>query len=362
MKRIFSMLLCIYMLIGMVNVPAAAASAVSIFNVTVENPKAGAKPAETASVPDSASTYVTDVEWVGTFDNNGYFMKGKTYVVRVTVRIKEGTDKYIKFVSGKAKINGSNANVIEISDDKQQAVITRTLAEGINTGVLSELVHGPNADADVNLITISIPEPAAGELPSKTASLQEGAKTTVSNVEWSGRFSHDGTFISGAKYTVKFKVVIKSEYLQDKYTLTDASKITVNGNRAAVKKENNREAYVTYTFTTPIPAGQIDMSYVLTKEQADHYFVDYHNDDLIFNDEFVDYIMDNPYVFGLDMPLDRYLANAHNYKDPEYQLGYIKRILLDYEKNAQYSGSFAEWCHELKAIPHNSHFYLLMPK
>ncbi len=74
------------------------------------------------------------------------------------------------------------------------------------------------------------------------------------------------------------------------------------------------------------------MSYVLTKEQADHYFVDYHNDDLIFNDEFVNYTMDNPYVFGLDMPIDRYLGTAYDYKKPEYQLSYIKRILFDYEK------------------------------
>ena len=63
------------MLLGMVNVPVMSASAVSIFNVTVEEPKAGAKPAETASVPADASTYVTDVEWEGTFDSNGNFMK-----------------------------------------------------------------------------------------------------------------------------------------------------------------------------------------------------------------------------------------------------------------------------------------------
>ncbi len=346
MKRVTGIFLCICMLLGMAGVPVMAASAVSIFNVTVEEPRAGAKPAETASVPEDASTYVTGVEWKGTFDQNGNFMKRKTYIVRVTVRIKDGMDKYIKAVSGKAKINGAGANVIEISEDKQQAVVTRTFAEGINTGDLSGLIN----DADVNIITISVPEPVHGQLPSKTASLQEGAKTTVSNVEWTGRFSHDGTFISGAEYMVKFKVVIKSEYKEDSYTLKDASKITVNGKQATVKKENNREAYVTYKFKTPIPEGQIDMSYALTKEQADHYFIDNHNDDLIFNDDFVDYIMDNPYVFGLDMPLDRYLANAHNYKDPEYQLPYIKRILLDYEKNAQYSGGFAEWCHELKEL------------
>ena len=141
-KRVFSMLLCVCMLMSIASIPAMAATAVNTFNVTVEEPKAGAKPAETASVPENASTYVTGVEWKGTFDKNGNFMKGKTYIVRVTVRVKEGTDKYIQFVSGKAKINGANANVIEISDDKQQAVITRTLAVGLNTGALSELVHG----------------------------------------------------------------------------------------------------------------------------------------------------------------------------------------------------------------------------
>ncbi len=217
------MVLCLCMLIGMV----------SIFNVTVEEPKAGAKPSETASVPEDASVYVTGVEWEGTFDKNGNFMRKKPYIVRVSVRIKEGQDKYIKFVSGKAKINGANANVIEISDDKQQAVITRMLTEGINTSVVSGLLN----DADVNIITISVPEPVAGQLPSKAVSLQERAKTTISDVEWTGRFSHDGTFIAGAEYSVKFKVVIKSEYKEDSYTLKDASKITVNGKQATVKKK-----------------------------------------------------------------------------------------------------------------------------
>ena len=345
MKRIFSILLCICMFLCAVNVPTMAATAVSIFNVTVEAPKAGAKPAETASVPETASTYVTDVEWKGTFDKNGNFMKGKTYVVRVTVRIKDGQDKYIKAVSGKAKINGMTANVVEISADKKQAVITRSLSEGINTGALSELLDA----ADVNIITISVPEPVAGQLPSKTASLQERAKTTVSEVTWTGRLSNDGTFIAGAEYTAKFKVVIKSEYKTDSYTLKDASKITVNGKQATVRKENNREAYVTYKFTTPIPEGQIDMSYVLTKEQADHYFVDNHNDEIIFNQEFVDYLKENAAFTNKTAPVDLYMSVYYNKFDPEYQLGYIKRVLIDYDIGPD-GGEFPEWSHELEEV------------
>ncbi len=343
-KRIFGIVLCICTLVGIICISATAASPVNVFNVTMDEPTIGGKPADTASVPESASTYVTDVQWKGKFDSKGRFVKGQVYIVNITVRIKDGLDMYIQKDGGKATINGTKATLGNVSADKQQAVISRSFSMLTVDG--ASLLQ----KSDVNIITISFSEPVAGQLPSKTATLQKDAKTTVSDVTWSGRFSHDGTCIAGEEYTVKFKVVIKSEYKEDSYTLKDASKITVNGKQATVKKENNREAYVTCNFTTPIPEGQIDMSYVLTKEQADHYFVDNHNDDLIFNDEFVDYTMDNPYVFGLDMPLDRYLANAHNYKKPEYQLSYIKRILLDYEKNAQYSGGFAEWTHELKEL------------
>ena len=108
-------------------------------------------------------------------------------------------------------------------------------------------------DVDVNLITITVPSPVAGHLPSKTATLQENAKTVVSNIGWRGRLSHDGTFIAGTEYTAIFKVVIKSEHKDVSYTLTDQSKITVNGEQSKVRKENNREAYVTHTFKTPIP-------------------------------------------------------------------------------------------------------------
>lgn len=342
-KRIFSMLLCICMLVGIINLPTLASTAVDTFDVTVEEPLAGALPSDTASLSETASAFVKSVEWTGKLDSKGRFVKGQVYKVSVTVGIKDGLDAYIKS-GGKATVNGKKAVIGSISADKKEAVISSTFTIFKTNVNVEEIIK----KADVNLITLTVPSPVAGELPSKTASLQEGAKTVVSNIDWIGRLSHDGTFIAGAKYTAIFKVVIKSEYKSDSYTLTDASKITVNGKQAPVRKENNREAYVTYEFTTPIPEGEIDMSYVLTKEQADHYFVDNHNDEIIFNQEFVDYLKKNFAFKNESYPVDMFMSSYYNKADPEYQLGYIKRVLIDYDPAE--SGQFPEWSHELEEV------------
>jgi len=342
--RVLSMLLCICMLAGMISVTTNAATAVTKFTITMDKPSIGGMPADTASVPETESTYVKDVSWKGKFDSRGRFVKGQAYIVSITVGIKDGQDKYIQKSGSSATINGEKATVSSVSADKKEAVITKmySVLSVDGAAILEKL------DVDVNLISITVPSPVAGQLPSKTATLQDNAKTVVSNIEWRGRLSHDGTFIAGTEYTAIFKVVIKSEHKDVSYTLTDQSKITVNGEQSKVRKENNREAYVTHTFKTPIPEGQIDMSYVLTKEQADHYFVDNHNDEVIFNQEFVDYLSENFAFKNETAPVDIFLSSYYNRADPEYQLGYVKRILIDYDIGD--GGGFAEWCHEMEEV------------
>ncbi len=127
MKRAVSTILCLCMLVCTLTVTVGAATIVNIFNLTVTAPVVGEKPSYTASLPATASTYVTQVRWEGEFDADGKFMAGKNYTVYATVRVKDGIDKTIKVVKASTiKVNGQVANISDFSSDKRQAVLSYT--------------------------------------------------------------------------------------------------------------------------------------------------------------------------------------------------------------------------------------------
>ena len=126
MKKLLSTILCLCMLLSILPTNVFATN-ITIFNVTVKEPKTGEELSYEASVPETASTYVTKVEWNGELDDSGKVTYGK-YEVRVTVRIKDGMDdKYIKVPSkDTVKVNGKSAKLKEVTDDKKQAVVVYT--------------------------------------------------------------------------------------------------------------------------------------------------------------------------------------------------------------------------------------------
>ncbi len=127
MKRSLSAILCFCLLACILAVTVAAATVVNIFNLTVDEPVVGQMPSNTASLPETASTYVVSVRWEGELDADGRFMAGKDYTVYATVRVKDGVDKTIKFVSASTiKVNGQLANIGDFSSDKKQAVLSYT--------------------------------------------------------------------------------------------------------------------------------------------------------------------------------------------------------------------------------------------
>lgn len=126
MKKLLAIVLCLCMIAGMTPVTVSAASQVNIFNITVVEPKVGKKPSTKGSVPTTASTTVTNVEWVGNFANDGTFASGEEYTVYVTCTIKKGQDKFLKFVNKKAKINTNFASFVSLSSDKQSIVLKYT--------------------------------------------------------------------------------------------------------------------------------------------------------------------------------------------------------------------------------------------
>jgi hypothetical protein len=76
MKRILEIILTICMLLSILPTNVFAAN-ITIFNVTVNKPKVGEELSYEASVPETASTYVTKVEWNGSLDALGKVMPGK---------------------------------------------------------------------------------------------------------------------------------------------------------------------------------------------------------------------------------------------------------------------------------------------
>ncbi|MBE7019655.1 MAG: hypothetical protein E7413_07260 [Ruminococcaceae bacterium] len=76
MKKIFSLLLCLCMLLCILPTDVFATN-ITIFNVTVKEPKTGEALSYEASVPETASTYVSKVEWNGELDESGKVTYGK---------------------------------------------------------------------------------------------------------------------------------------------------------------------------------------------------------------------------------------------------------------------------------------------
>ena len=85
MKRFLSTVLAVIMIISILPANVFASSPVNIFNITVTEPKAGEKPVYEASVPATASTYVTKTEWSGELDSNGCFKANTAYTVNVSI-------------------------------------------------------------------------------------------------------------------------------------------------------------------------------------------------------------------------------------------------------------------------------------
>ena len=76
MKKLVCLLLCLCTVMGMVTVPATAATKVTKLSIMIDEPKMGAKPAAKGDVWHSSSEFfeLTDMQWVGDMDADGNFI------------------------------------------------------------------------------------------------------------------------------------------------------------------------------------------------------------------------------------------------------------------------------------------------
>lgn len=116
-KRIFGILLCLYMVAILLPQNVFAAGEVNTVILTIDEPAPGGRPAATASLSAGASTEVRKVEWEGDFDGNGCFLAGKAYTVRIHVYMKADMDKV--FPANISKINA------KINSGEKKATVER---------------------------------------------------------------------------------------------------------------------------------------------------------------------------------------------------------------------------------------------
>lgn len=125
MKRLFLFALSLCVMLCAFSVSAFASTEVSEFDVTVTAPVPGEKADYEAIVPEDACYEVTNVKWIGIFDDGKVFKNDYDYTVQLTVKIKEDFDGIIVRVPDNVKVNGSEAKLYSISEDKKEASVSK---------------------------------------------------------------------------------------------------------------------------------------------------------------------------------------------------------------------------------------------
>lgn len=114
-KKLLCGILAALMIISAIPFSAFAASIVSIVRLTIDEPKAGEKPALTASLPKTASTQVLSVKWS---PSDTVFKENGEYTVTVEVGMKQGEKKVFNDASKMTvKVNGNKTDAVTKNDN-----------------------------------------------------------------------------------------------------------------------------------------------------------------------------------------------------------------------------------------------------
>ena len=211
MKKVLCMLLCLCMMISIfTTVPVSAATVLTVYKVTIDEPQIGQPLPQNATLPSTASTYVTNVEWKGNLDENGNAKEGERYTVYVTVRVKDSeTNKFIVESKGNPTVNGKSAGLKDVTKDNKQGVIYYKFPE-----------LGPFMNmTEVNSFKLDVQRPMEGEPLSYDVSISEKQAEYIDVVEvvWEGNVDENGNAIRREPYTAKIRVRIKEEYRSKYY-------------------------------------------------------------------------------------------------------------------------------------------------
>lgn len=126
-KRNRMALLCslavLFSILSAVGAQAATQIYVTYVHITIDEPKAGEKPATTATLPATASTCIKKVEWIGEFDKNGCFKPSRQYAVNITVGIKDEIDRTFNIKKSEdVTVNGTRALITADNDPEGREI------------------------------------------------------------------------------------------------------------------------------------------------------------------------------------------------------------------------------------------------
>ena len=129
MKKLFLPILSLLSMLISINMSAANVTKVVI---TAVDPEVGEKCSYEASVPETASTEVYEVNWSGDF-NNGRFIQGNDYTITVKLRIKASSANVFSQSSTiNATVNGKKAKVSQITTKSITVKYTWKMVGGEN--------------------------------------------------------------------------------------------------------------------------------------------------------------------------------------------------------------------------------------
>lgn len=270
MKRILFFFIAIILLFAPF-VTARAISYVTKAYVTVTVPKVGAVPVNKGTVPSSASTYVSKVEWSGNLDENGCFKAGEAYTAKVYLNMKSGMDKIFRVSpTSEWKINGRTATYKAVQSSAGKKCILECTFPRI--GMSSKIITSA---------AITFPEPVPGQKPATTATVTGASEVEVVKMNWTGTLDQDGSFKPDVNYQLTIHLGIKSGCLGSFSMQNENNSFTLNGKPKKLSKVQGTSAQMAYHVRLEPTLDYLDLSKLYSQEQADASYPPYHP--LVFN-------------------------------------------------------------------------------
>ena len=122
MKRLNGILFMVLLTV-LLSVSAFAAGIISIINLTVAEPKAGEVPAQTATLPEKASTEVLSVTWSPA---DAVFKDNCDYTVTAEIGIKSGLDKKFTAKMDKMSVKVNGHKTKNVTANGKNVIVTYT--------------------------------------------------------------------------------------------------------------------------------------------------------------------------------------------------------------------------------------------
>ena len=275
-RRVFSVLLCLGLLLGLFPAPSARAeTAVKVINAQITPPEVGAKPTYTAVLPADAHYSLSGASWLeakadstsstmGTMSPNSTFKVGYKYRLWL----------YFQPESGYSLNLGTTLIIVGPSGERYDVKMDRVVLT--TGGVLNVPVDFPVlSGTEINSVAVSITAPAVGASPDyypvipSSADYHRDTSFTTSlyknGVLWEdattgSQFLTDREyrFQSGHSYNVQIVL-----FANDNYVFSDNLSATVNGEDAHVSfyLQDREKVFVEYTFTElPDPIDTVSVT------------------------------------------------------------------------------------------------------